>query len=183
MSDDKNIKSEIPQWPNTIYNTIKSKNFSQVCYVPDAGHSKLITLCESDTDIDCVTLTTEEEGVAMLLGTWLGGKKGLLLMQSSGVGNIINMLSLAKTCRYPMLMLVTMRGEWGEFNPWQNPMGEACRPVLEKIGARVFNVEDSINVETTISAAAEFAFNSQQAVAVTLSRKLIGTKNFLTDMK
>ncbi len=59
----------------------------------------------------------------MLAGAWLGGVRGVLLMQSSGVGNCVNLLSLVQECRFPLLMIVTMRGEWGETNPWQVPMG------------------------------------------------------------
>src|SRR5258705_2995071 len=70
-----------------------------------------------------VPLTTEEEGVALLAGAWAGGQRGVLLMQSSGVGNCVNMFSLTQIFRFPFLTLVTMRGEWGEFNPWQVPMG------------------------------------------------------------
>ena len=76
-------------------------------------------------------LTTEEEGIALAAGAWLGGQRSVLLMQSSGVGNCINMLSLSAICRFPLLMLVTMRGEWAEFNPWQVPMGRATQPALE----------------------------------------------------
>ena len=71
-------------------------------------------------------LTTEEEGIGYLAGAWLGGLRGVLLMQSSGVGNCINTLALAAQARFPLLMLVTMRGEWAELNPWQNP--GAARP-------------------------------------------------------
>jgi sulfopyruvate decarboxylase TPP-binding subunit len=88
-----------------------------------------------------VVLTTEEEGVALLAGAWLGGQRGALLMQSSGVGNCINMLSLPKICRLPLLMIVTMRGEWGEFNPWQVPMGRATPAVLELSGVLCFRAE------------------------------------------
>jgi len=114
----------------------------------------------------------------MLLGSWLGGKRGALLMQSSGVGNVINMLGLSRTCRYPVLMLITMRGEWGEFNPWQNPMGQACRPVLEAIGAKVFDINTSSEVADTVTAASALAFNAQQAVAVIFSQKFLGAKTF-----
>ena len=42
-----------------------------------------------------VVLTTEEEGIGYLAGAWLGGERGALLMQSSGVGNCINTLGIA----------------------------------------------------------------------------------------
>ena len=110
----------------------------QVGYVPDAGHARLIERCRADPEIRDVVLTTEEEGVALAAGAWLGGERAALLMQSSGVGNCINMLSLARTCRFPLLMLITMRGEWDEFNPWQVPMGAIVEPVLKLCDAEVY---------------------------------------------
>ena len=93
----------------------------QVAYVPDAGHTRLIERVHAAPAMTPVVLTTEEEGVALCAGAWLGGERSVLLMQSSGVGNCINMLSLIRLGRFPFLTLVTMRGEWGEVNPWQVP--------------------------------------------------------------
>ncbi len=115
-------------WPELVYRNLKEAGITQMAYVPDAGHSQLIKLFEADAEVEAISLTTEEEGVAMLGGAWLGGAKGVLLMQSSGVGNCINMLALIQECRMPFLCLVTMRGEWGEFNPWQCPMGQSAEP-------------------------------------------------------
>jgi sulfopyruvate decarboxylase TPP-binding subunit len=114
------VKQETPPkvWPREIYEVFKQVGIEQVAYVPDAGHTQLIKDCEADNAISVVSLTSEQEGVAMLAGAWLGGQRGALLMQSSGVGNCINMLSVIQECRFPLLMVVTMRGEWGEFNPW-----------------------------------------------------------------
>src|SRR5436853_7716565 len=118
-------------WPDQLFDVLKGAEIKQVGYVPDAGHSRLIERCKADNDIRDGVLTTEEEGVAMAAGAWLGGQRSALLMQSSGVGNCINMLSLISICRFPLLMLVTMRGEWEEFNPWQVPMGSIVEPVLK----------------------------------------------------
>ena len=111
------------EWPVALYETLKATGVSHMSYVPDAGHSTLIRLFDDDPEVITNVLTTEEEGVAIAAGSWLGGKRSVLLMQSSGVGNCINMLSLPVQARFPFLTLVTMRGEWGEFNPWQVPMG------------------------------------------------------------
>jgi len=119
------------QWPDQLFETIKRGGVRQVGYVPDAGHARLIDRCRADADIHDVVLTTEEEGIALAAGAWLGGQRAALLMQSSGLGNCINMLSLARTCRFPLLMLITMRGEWEEFNPWQVPMGSIVEQVLK----------------------------------------------------
>src|SRR4051795_4327642 len=124
-------------WSGAVFDILTELDVRQVAIVPDAGHSRLIRLCEDDPQKRVVTLTTEEEGVAMLSGAWLGGEKGVLLMQSSGVGNCINMLSLTILHRTPLPMLVTMRGDFGEFNPAQVPMGQATQTVLEAMGALV----------------------------------------------
>ena len=104
-----------PAWPRDIYAVFKEVGIRQVAYVPDAGHTQLIKICHADKSMEVVSLTTEEEGVAMLAGAWLGGDRGALLLQSSGVGNCINLLSIMQECRFPLLLIVTMRGEWGEF--------------------------------------------------------------------
>src|SRR5258708_6419476 len=115
--------TEPVNWPDDIFRVLKEAGIRQVAYVPDAGHTRLINLCRADNAIRAIGLTTEEEGVALLAGAWLGGQRGVLLMQSSGIGNCINMLSLITQCRFPLLSIVTMRRHWGEFNPWQVPVG------------------------------------------------------------
>ena len=117
-------------WPDEIFEVLKNAGIPQVAYVPDAGHSKLINRCHADKAMNTVVLTTEEEGVAMMAGTFMGGARGVLLMQSSGVGNCINLLSLTAGCRFPLLTLVSMRGDFGEGNAWQFAMGQATEPVL-----------------------------------------------------
>ncbi len=165
-------------WSDEIFEIFKEQNISVVSYVPDAGHRNLIELCQADPKIKAVVLTTEEEGVALAAGAYLGGKRAALLMQSSGVGNCINMLSLIKTCAFPFLTLITMRGEWGEFNPWQLPMGQGTPAVLEAAGVIVQRVSVAEEVRNTVEAAAKLAFNSSSPVAVLISQNLLGTKTF-----
>src|SRR6185503_8157327 len=141
-------------WPDDIFTELQAARIRQVAYVPDAGHSQLLRRCHANPGMHVVSLTTEEEGIAMLAGAWLGGDRGVLLLQSSGVGNCINMLGMSAECRFPLLMLVTMRGHWGEFNPWQVPMSQATAPALAAIGAIVHPVDDAARVEDTVSAAA-----------------------------
>ena len=163
-------------WPDRLFDTFKRANIRQVGYVPDAGHARLIERCQADPDIRAVSLTTEEEGVALAAGAWLGGERAALLMQSSGVGNCINMLSLAKTCRFPLVMLVTMRGEWAEFNPWQVPMGAKTQAALELMDVLVYRVERGEDAGETVAAALDIAFNGGPATAVLLAQRLIGAK-------
>ena len=149
-----------------------------VGYVPDAGHKRLIELCRADRAMRAVVLSTEEEGIGLAAGAWLGGARSALLMQSSGVGNCINVLGMVRECRFPLLMLVTMRGEFGEFNPWQVPMGQATRAVLETMGVVVQKVETANEVAPALSAAARLAFDSYAAVAVLVSQRVVGIKSF-----
>ena len=165
-------------WPEDIFAVLKSFDVRQVAYVPDGGHADLIRRIHQDDSIRAVTLTTEEEGVAALAGAWLGGQRGVLLMQSSGVGNCINMLSLVKAGRFPFLTLVTMRGEWGEFNPWQVPMGSTVQQAFEMMDVRVLRASRPEAVRETVQAGASMAFNAGIATAVLLSQQLVGAKDF-----
>ena len=165
-------------WPVAIYRTLKEFGVAQLCYVPDAGHSRLIKLAHADTAIKTTVLTTEEEGVALAAGAWLGGDRAVLLMQSSGVGNCVNMLSLMASCRFPLLTLVTMRGEWAEFNPWQIPMGKATPQAIEIMGTTVLRLDDPDEAEEVISAAASLADDGDQQVAVLISQRMIGRKKW-----
>ena len=164
------------QWPARLFETIKRGGVRQVGYVPDAGHARLIDRCRADADIHDVVLTTEEEGIALVAGAWLGGQRAALLMQSSGLGNCINMLSLARTCRFPLLMLITMRGEWEEFNPWQVPMGSIVDPVLKLCEAEVYRVREPEEVAGIAERAVQQAFGDERIVAMVLSQQLIGRK-------
>jgi sulfopyruvate decarboxylase alpha subunit len=179
MSEDEN-KSEqnAAAWPAEIFDVLKSAGIRQAAYVPDAGHGRLIELCQADEHIKAVPLTTEEEGIAQLAGAWLGGERGVLLMQSSGAGNCINMLGMIRECRFPLLMLITMRGEWGEFNPWQVPMGQGIPRVLESAGVIVNRVDEAGRLAETVNAAAKLAFDTSQVVAVIISQRIIGFKNW-----
>ena len=168
-----------PAWPAAIHRVFKQQGVRQVAYVPDAGHRHLIELCRADVQLRAVPLTTEEDGMALLAGAWLGGERGALLMQSSGVGNCINAIaSLTRACQFPLFMLVTMRGDWGEGNPWQVPMGRAVAPVLETMGVRVVTVDTAEDVEPTVAAMLAMSYTTSTAIAVLLSQRLLGAKAF-----
>ncbi len=167
-------------WQLDLYRVLRAAELRQMCYVPDAGHARLIRLLEEDPAVETSVVTTEEEGVAMVCGAWLGGQRSVLLMQSSGVGNCVNMLSLPVTYRIPFLTIVTMRGEWAEFVPHQIPMGQAVPGCLEMMGVKVLRVERAEDVAETVSAAATMAFDSDQQMAVLLSQRMIGRKQWPT---
>jgi sulfopyruvate decarboxylase alpha subunit len=166
------------RWQDDLYDLLRRNNVTQFAYVPDAGHRILIDRSLADPEVHSVALTSEEEGVAMLAGADLGGARGVLLMQSSGTGNCVNMLSLIKGGRFPFLTLVSMRGDFGEGNPWQFPMGQAVQPVIEAMGVICLRIDQPEEVVPTVGAALTMVFQSGQAVAVLLTQKLLGAKQF-----
>ena len=165
-------------WPDALHALLRAAEVRQVAIVPDAGHARLITLCETDKSMRVVRLTTEEEGVAQLAGAWLGGEKGVLLMQSSGMSNCINMLTLPIACQFPLLMLVTMRGDHGEFNPAQIPMGNSTQAVLEAMGVIVKRADTPDDVPEMVSSALRLAFNTYRPVALLIGQRALGAKDF-----
>ena len=169
---------EAIDWPAAIHSALKSQRVRQVSYVPDAGHKRLIELCHADQGMAAVPLTSEEEGIGLAAGAWLGGERSALLMQSSGVGNCVNALTLASNCGFPLLMLVTMRGETGERNPWQVPMGQATPEALRLAGVHTLRLERAEEASAVANTAAKIAFEEQSAVALLISQQLIGVKSF-----
>ena len=167
-----------PDWPLEVHRELVAAGVRVVGYVPDAGHKRLIELCHGDARLRTVALTTEEEGIGLATGAWLGGAKTALLMQSSGVGNIINALGMVNECRFPLTILVTMRGENGEFNPWQVPMGQATDAVLRAMGAVVHRVDGAADMAAQVDASLRIAHGSYCAAAVLIGQRLIGIKSF-----
>lgn len=165
-------------WRRAIHDAFVAFRVRQVAYVPDAGHASLIAACEADPAIAAIPLTTEEEGVGVIAGAHLGGERGALLMQSSGVGNCLNTFSLVTNCGFPVLVLVTMRGEWGEFNPWQVPMGQATAETLRLGGFVVHRVDSPGEVGPATRAACTMTYDGGTSSALLLSQKLIGAKTF-----
>ena len=165
-------------WQGEAYDVLVNAGVQQMSYVPDAGHAELIRRFKSNENIKCISLTSEEEGVPIACGAWLGGQRSVMLMQSSGVGNCINAFSLLSSCRFPFLTVVTQRGEWAEFNQWQVPMGSTTQACFELMGFGVYRIDDPSEVAPTIDAAAHMVFNGDQRIAILLSQKLIGRKNW-----
>ena len=164
-------------WSVDGHRHFKAAGIRQVAYVPDAGLTKLIERCREYNEIETVMCATEEEGIGLAAGAWLAGQKSAVLMQSSGVGNTINAIaSLITSAHFPLFTIVTMRGQWGEGNPWQVPMGQAVAPVLEAIGVKTFQADTAADVSTMIEAGLRMAYSTDQAIAVLVSQRVIGSK-------
>lgn len=165
-------------WSSDVHAAMRARDISTVCTIPDGGLINLLLTCRADDCTRVITLSTEEEGIGIATGLWLGGKRGMIALQSSGVGNCINALSLPIALNVPCLMLITMRGQWGEFNHWQVPMGQGTQPILEQLGVRCFPVDQATEVAPAFAAAADMAFNANERCAVLIGQRAIGAKAF-----
>ena len=173
MSDtDKNA------WSVRLFEQLIEAGVRLFAHVPDAGNARLIVLAEVHNEARPVLLASEQEGVAICAGADLVGGRAVLCMQSSGVGNCPNFLSLVKGGGFPVLLIVTMRGDYGEGNPWQYPMGQAVEPILAAMGVLSFRVERPEDLEPATSAAVAAAFRAGQGAALVLSQKFLGAKAF-----
>jgi sulfopyruvate decarboxylase alpha subunit len=166
------------EWSGAMFRLLREAGVTLFAHVPDAGNDRLIALADADNAARTVLLTSEEEGVALCAGADLVGQRAILCMQSSGVGNCPNVLSLAKGARFPVLMMVTMRGDYGEQNPWQYPMGEAVEPLLKAMGVLIFKVESRDDLEKATTAALNASGKGAQPAAIVLSQKFLGAKGF-----
>ncbi len=164
-------------WTDIVFDRLKANHLEVVCHVPDTVLASLITRTEADPFFTVVSLTREEEGVGVLTGAYIGGRRGLLMMQVSGLGNSINGLaSLAIPYQIPFLMLISQRGELGEFNPAQIAMGQAARPVLDALGIQHFTLRRADEVPSLMDGAIKTSFTAHRPIALFLSTELVGWK-------
>lgn len=174
-------EAPLAEWPDGIHPALVAAGVTQVGYVPDAGHKRLIQLCHEDPSLSAVPLTSEEEGVGLVAGAWLGGARCALLMQSSGVGNLMNALAMGLECRFPLVMVVTMRGEEGETNPWQVPVGTNAATLLTTLGVEVTRADAPGEVVPAVERALARAFGDEAMTAVLVAQRVIGVKHFAVE--
>ena len=164
-------------WWEIVFERLKANDVRLIAHVPDAGLAALIRACEADPFFEVVPLTREEEGVGILAGGYLGGLRGALLMQSSGLGNSVNALGgLSLAYQIPFLLLITPRGRLSEFNPSQVPAGRAIPKILDALDVETVTLERVGEVAELIDQAAYTAFSTYRPVAVIASTLLTGGK-------
>ena len=165
-------------WSKLVFDKLVEADVTLFSYVPDFVNTDIIKMADEHNETRTVLLTSEEEGVAVCAGVDLVGQRGVVCMQSSGVGNCPNYLSLVKGGRFPMLMIVTMRGDYGEENHWQYPMGQAVIPILEAMGVLIIEVDREDELEHATEAAISAAYTGGQGVALVFTQKFLGAKAF-----
>lgn len=153
---------------------VRAAGSRDVVYVPDNPLAHVVRAFEADGETRTLVATREEEAVGIAAGLYLGGRRPTVMMQSSGLGNAVNAVaSLLLPYQIPVLLAVSMRGEPGEWNAAQVPMGRAVRPILDALGVQTVEADRVGALEETVRLAAELAFATRRPVACVLSRRAL----------
>jgi len=165
-------------WVDDATEALADAGVDLVAYLPDSKMSALIDAVDADERFETVLVGREESAVGVLVGAWVGGKRGALLCQSSGLANTFNALgSLAVPARVPFLGIVTRRGSLGEFNIAQVPAGYNMDELLDDVGVRNATVSDAAELRETVTFAGESAFSTQSPYVVLLEQTVTGRKS------
>ena len=165
----------VPPWARAVVGALKGSGVRYVTHVPDTPLGHLLRLMEPDPHFDVTPATREEEAVGIAAGVAFGGGRPAVMMQTSGLGNALNGLaSLAVPYQVPMLLIISQRGEAGEWNSVQVPGGRLVRPALDALGIQHFTLEAEPAVDPTVRAAAGLAFGARFPAALILSKLLTG---------
>lgn len=152
---------------DVIYNGLKKAGINFIVSVPCANLKKLLNMIDEDKDIRHVPVTREEEGFGICAGAYMGGMKPAILMQNSGLGNSVNVLaSLNKLYNFPILMIISHRGTFGEGVYGQIPMSKATTKVLDSLDITYHKVENPDESEETVEKAWNLAKISEEPIAL-----------------
>jgi len=166
-----------PAWARTLLDVFRAEDIHNLVFLPDTVMGRLLALAESDTYFRLVGVHREEEAVGILTGMFMGGQRGAMLIQSSGLGNALNALgSLAMAYRIPFPLLVSLRGELGEFNPAQLQMGRAVPGCLDALNIRHVTLRSETDLETIVSGALKTCYTAEEPFGLLLSAQLTGWK-------
>ena len=166
-----------PLWTRSLLDAFQAEDIRNLVFLPDTVMGRLLALAEANPFFRLVGVHREEEAVGILTGLFLGGQRGAMLIQSSGLGNTLNALgSLAMAYRIPFPLLVSLRGELGEFNPAQLQMGRAVPGCLDALNIRHVTLHSEAGLDTIVSGALKTCFTAEEPFGVLLSAQLTGWK-------
>ena len=165
-------------WTEAIVAALRRHGVKLIAYLPDLIVSRVLSLMEKEPFFTMVPVAREEECVGILAGAYLGGMRGAMFAQNSGLGNCVNALaSLAVPWQTPILMFLGQRGELGEFNVSQTGMGRATRPILEALGIPHVTLSHPEEVESFTSDGIKLAYTTRTSIGFILPRQLTGGKD------
>jgi sulfopyruvate decarboxylase alpha subunit len=167
-----------PAWAVSVCAGLRDIGLRHLVHVPDNPTSHILRLLRDGRaagsfDIRVTTATREEEAFGIAAGAYLGGQRSAVMLQSSGLGNSLNAItSLVVPYQIPMLIVVSMRGDAGEWNAAQVPMGRAVRSIFDAIGMPHTTVESADEANEIVHLTATTAFGTRTAAACLLPRRI-----------
>lgn len=164
-------------WSEIVLERLKQNDIRIISYVPDSIVWRVLEKAQADPFFRMVRATREDEAVGVVAGAYMGGLRGAAFMQSSGFGNCINVLgSLCVALRVPVPLFISLRGELGEFNLVQVPVGRAVRPIMDALGLHHFTLTRLDEVGEMVWGAIKVCYSSKLPVGILLSSLLTGGK-------
>jgi sulfopyruvate decarboxylase alpha subunit len=166
-------------WHDIVQETLRQNDVSLVTYVPDRVLTNLIRNIHADPFFTVFPTAREEEAVGIISGAWMGGRRGAILMQTSGFATLANVLaSLVLPYQIPLIMFVSERGTLGEFNYGQSLVCRTVRPVLDCLAVEHHTATRIDEFEFIVDRSIKQAIATQAPVALILSPLLTGDKVF-----
>jgi sulfopyruvate decarboxylase subunit alpha len=163
-----------PQWAAGVCAAVRAVGSRHVVFVPDNPLSHVLRILdEGFSEIRTTVATREEEAFGIAAGLYLGGAKPTVMLQSSGLGNSLNALtSLLLPYRIPALIVISMRGDAGEWNEAQVPMGRAVSAICDAIGVPHATAETAETTAQTVRLVGQTAFGTRLPGVCLLPRRL-----------
>lgn len=167
----------IRPWFDVMRDCLKRNDVQIVTYVPDKVLTPLIDSIHADQYFDAFSTTREEEAIGIVCGAWMAGKRGVVLMQTSGFATLPNVLaSLPVTYHIPVLMVISERGTLGEFNRGQALVCRTMRPILDSMGMDGHTLTREDEVEFMTERTIQQVFQTRDSAALILSPLLTARK-------
>ncbi|PPQ35956.1 decarboxylase [Rhodopila globiformis] len=166
-------------WHGIVRDVLKRHDVRLVTYVPDNVLRPLIEGVEADAFFTAFACTREEEALGIVTGAWMGGTRGIVLMQTSGFATLSNVIaSLALPFRVPVAMMVSERGTLGEFNIGQSLVAKTMRPVLDALAIEHHTMTRLDETDFILDRSLVQAYATMAPVCFILSPLLTGGKVF-----
>lgn len=157
-----------------IYQGIKDAGVRFLSAMPETWLLYLLQLADNDEDMTLIEVAKEEEAIGIAAGAYFAGTPNMMLMQNHGFLAAINgIVSLSLLYRVPMVMLIALRGHWGEPYPWHTQGGIVTEPVLRALGLPFEYARDPAQVGRQIHEALTLSQSSLAPVALLLTRELM----------
>lgn len=159
---------------NQIMDAFEEAHIKVVCFLPESRLKPLYTLLLNDSRFEVITVPNESTGVCICAGSWIGGKRSIMIMENSGVRVACEALArIGLERQIPITMLMAYRGDFGEENWWGVNHGITMEPVLQALRIPYKVVRDSKDIKPAITGAILHAETSMYHTAVVIGRSVI----------